>query len=236
MNILLNYASGRFIESQLKNCISGLETGFNVIYKMSDRDIDEKFRKENDKILSQRRGAGYWLWKPYFIDRMLHTMTVDDILFYSDSGSVFIANMNPIFSEIRQDEKGIICFTLAGKHIEKHWTKRDLMKHMDLLDSKYTDTPQRMASFLGVRRTQFSHFFFKEYLNLSTNYSLISDEPNSDGWVEPGFNEHRHDQSIFSLLTKKHEIKMLPDPTQWGLHHQESKQTDHYIFHTRDPK
>jgi hypothetical protein len=235
-NILLNYASGRFIESQLKNSCSGLAAGFNIVHKMSDAEIDPIFKNENNKTLSERRGAGYWLWKPYFMDKILHTMNDDDILFYSDSGSIFINNMKPIFDKIREDEKGVVCFSLSGKHLEKYWTKRDVFIHMQMNESNYRDTPQRMASFAGVRKTKFSHLFFKEYLNLATNYHLISDEPNIDGWVEPGFNEHRHDQSIWSLLTKKHNITVLPDPTQWGLHHKETNETDYYILHTRDSK
>ena len=97
-----------------------------------------------------------------------------------------------------------------------------------------TSTPQRMASFMGFRGTAYAKAFVREYLRLCCNQHLITDEPNCDGWVEPGFRDNRHDQSIWSVLTKKNEITMLPDPSQWGLTHNETTEADMYINHTRD--
>jgi len=36
-------------------------------YNYGPNDIDNEFKKKNIEILSQKRGNGYWLWKPYFI-------------------------------------------------------------------------------------------------------------------------------------------------------------------------
>ena len=107
---------------------------------------------------------------------------------------------------------------------------------MKLNEFKYTDTPQRMASFMAFRGTKFAKNLSEEYLNLATNEHLITDEPNRDGWAEVGFHDHRHDQSIWSLLTKKHEVVTLADPTQWGVHHGENTEADQYIIHTRDSR
>lgn len=236
MKILLNYASGKFLESQFKNSQSGLAAGFNVVYQMSDVEIDSDFYEKNKSILSQKRGAGYWLWKAYFVNKLIQTLSETDILFYADSGSVFIKRLEPIFHYIQHDLRGVIAFNMAGGHIEKLWTKRDLFMKMEMNDSKYTDTPQRMASFMAFRGTKFAKDLSKEYLNLATNKHLITDDPNQDGWVESGFHDHRHDQSIWSLLTKKHDIAILADPTQWGVHHGENTEADQYIVHTRDSR
>jgi hypothetical protein len=91
MKILLNYADGKFLQSQLKNSHSGLPAGFNVIYQMSRAEIDPEFMTRNQGILTQQRGAGYWLWKAYFIHQLLLRMTEQDILFYADAGSFFYA-------------------------------------------------------------------------------------------------------------------------------------------------
>jgi hypothetical protein len=32
----------------------------------------------------------------------------------------------------------------------------------------------------------------------------------------PGFEDHRHDQSVLSLLARKHGIATRPDVSQWG--------------------
>ena len=237
MKILLNYASGeKFKQSQIHNSQSGLAAGFNVIYQMSDGDIDRNFRSENQGILKERRGVGYWLWKPYFVDRLIWTMSETDVLFYADAGSYFVKRMDPIFEAIQKDSNGVLAFNMSGGHTEKHWTKRDVFRTIGAETPDYTDTPQRMASFMVFRGTAFAKALVREYLNLCCNPHLVTDDTNVDGWVEPGFQDNRHDQSIWSVLTKKHRVATLPDPTQWGLHHKETTEVDVFINHTRDPR
>lgn len=237
MKILLNYSDGgKFIQSQLMNSQSGLAAGFNTVYHMNRSEIDSDFYRKNSGILNEKRGVGYWLWKPYFINKILGFMGKDDILFYADSGSAFVRRMEPVFESVMSDPKGTVAFRLAGGHIEKQYTKRDVFKHMNLQASEYTDTPQRMASFICVRGTDYAKALAKEYLELCCDPHLITDTPNKDGWIEPGFVDHRHDQSIWSLLTKKHEVVILPDPTQWGVQHGENGQEHQYLIHTRDPR
>ena len=130
MKVLLNYADGKFLHSQLLNSQTGLASGFNVVYNMGRSDIDADFMKTHSEILSQKRGVGYWLWKPYFITKILSTLTPDDVLFYSDSGSVFVRRMEPVFNEVHLDARGVISFNLAGKHLEKYYTKRDVFEFL----------------------------------------------------------------------------------------------------------
>jgi hypothetical protein len=236
MKILLNYANGKFLESQFKNSQSGLAAGFNVVYQMGGSDIESCFSIAHHNILSEKRGAGYWLWKPYFINRILKNMNETDILFYSDSGSIFIRRMEPIFDAVTSDPRGIVAFELAGGHIEKQYTKMDLLKYMNMESSEYADSPQRMASFMCFRGTNEAKRIVSEYLELAKNPHFITDTSNQNGWVEPNFKGHRHDQSIWSLLTKKHNVTILRDPTQWGLHHNETTEAEVFIHHTRDSR
>jgi len=236
MRVLLNYANGKFLESQFKNSQSGLAAGFNVVYQMGVSDIEPWFSIVHNTILSEKRGAGYWLWKPYFIKRFLNPLTENDILFYSDSGAVFIRRMEPIFKAISEDDNGVIGFKLAGGHLENEYTKRDLIRYMEMENTEHQTSPQRMASFMCFRGTDFAKRLVSEYLELATNPHFVTDSPNKDGWVEPQFKGHRHDQSIWSLLTKKHNITILPDPTQWGIHHGENTDSDQFIIHTRDSR
>lgn len=233
--ILLNYASGdKFRQSQVKNSQTGLMVGFNIVYQMSDRNIDPVFYRQNKQILSVKRGAGYWLWKPYFIKTILSDLNKDDILFYADSGSFFVKDVCPLFEKIMSDEKGVGCFSMAGGHIEKQWTKRDTIRLV--ASDEHGETPQRLASFMMFRGTEYAKEIANKYLNHCCDYHTVSDDPNHDGWLEPQFKEHRHDQSVWSLLTKQNGVATMPEPTQWGQHHRESKPEDQYIFHSRDPQ
>ena len=235
MKILLNYADGKYFEAQQKNCISGMLYGFNVFYKMSRSEIDPSFLSRNEHVLNQKRGAGYWLWKPYFIDQILRGMSESDVLFYSDAGSVFIKRLDPVFERVLDDPNGVLCFELAGNYTERFWTKRDVFLHLNLNHPEYTDTPQRMASFMVFRGTPFAKDLVREFLDLAQRARLITDMSNLDFWLEPGFKDHRHDQSLWSVLTKLRKVSTLPDPTQWGQIHKESAPSDQYLLHTRDP-
>jgi hypothetical protein len=203
---------------------------------MGRADIDPQFYSEHKEILDQKRGVGYWLWKSYFITRLLSGMGENDILFYADSGSYFVRRMEPVFAAVAADPLGVVAFRLAGGHLEKTYTKRDLFLHMGMNEPQYRDTPQRMASFMCLRGTNTARKIAKEYLNLCCNPHLITDTPNQDGWVEDGFVDHRHDQSGWSLLTKRHGVTTLADPTQWGVQHGENTEEQQFLVHTRDPR
>ena len=87
---------------------------------------------------------------------------------------------------------------------------------MGLDKPEYTDTFQRMASYQVIRKTQFTLKFYEEYLNLSTIEHNITDNSSVANNYDI-FKEHRHDQSIFSLLTKKYNIPCMRDPCQWNF-------------------
>ena len=57
----------------------------------------------------------------------------------------------------------------------------------------------------------------KEIKNISTenNYHYVSDNI-SNLYNDHRFLEHRHDQSIFSLIAKKNNFFVIPDETYWN--------------------
>jgi len=69
---LINYANSKFTLHQ-KDCSKSAMTigGFDKVFSYSPKDIEIDFFEKNSKILEQKRGNGYWLWKPYFIKRAL---------------------------------------------------------------------------------------------------------------------------------------------------------------------
>lgn len=48
---------------------------------------DEYFlNKHGNFINNNRRGFGYWIWKPYIIEQQMNKMEDGDVLFYIDVG------------------------------------------------------------------------------------------------------------------------------------------------------
>ena len=218
MNILINYAHLRYYNSRKDNTSTGLKVGgFDRVIEYSVEDIDEDYRVKFANILNQRRGAGYWMWKPYIIHKTLQRMTTEDVLFYCDSGASFINHVKPYIEACKQDEKGIILF--RDGHINKKFTKRDCFVYMDADSEKYINATQLTAGFQFVKKTDFSIEFYTEALKYAQNENIITDLPNICGLPNyPEFEDHRHDQSILTNLAVKHNIKTLPDPSQCGNH------------------
>ena len=171
--------------------------------------------KKNKNILRQNKGNGYWLWKPHFIQKSLNCLHWGDFLFYCDSGSYFIQPITPIIDIILETGQDIIAFELD--HIERAWTKRDTFLLMDCDIPKYSESKQRLGGFIMFRKTKFTMNFVAEFLSYVQDERLITDLENQCHYPNYlGFREHRHDQSIFSLLTKKHDLKAYRDPSQFG--------------------
>jgi len=70
------------------------------------------FVNRNKNILERKRGAGYWLWKPYLIFQELYLARDGDIIVYSDALVNFVANISYL-TELTAKQDMII-FELTG--------------------------------------------------------------------------------------------------------------------------
>jgi hypothetical protein len=213
----INYANGRYLKAQQYCSQSAKQVGFDDVISYSFNDIDSEFLEKNKHILSQSRGAGYWIWKPYFISKTLERMNGGDLLVYSDSGSIYQASIQPLIDVIKFDKHGVLSFELKGL-IEKDYTKKDAFVMMGLDESKYTDTSQREATYIWLIKNDFTVKLINEYLVYAQNENIITDLPNITGDNYSTFKDHRHDQSIWSLLCKKYDVEPHRLISQHGLH------------------
>ena len=175
--------------------------------------FDESFLKKNNEfwekhenfIKKNPHGYGFWLWKPYIIKKMFEKMNNGDIVFYLDSGCELdnIEHLKKCLSIVKNDL--IIGTEVLNERKEKHWTKKDLFITLNMLDDKYTETTQRQAGTNMFLVNDITRKLVNEWYDLSCDYHNI-DNSLSKNENFPGFKEHRHDQSIFSLLTKKYNI------------------------------
>ena len=199
----LNFASDDYEKARKLNTKSAYKQGADNVYEYTLRDIDSAFRKKNIKILEQKRGCGYWLWKPYFIDKALENTHENDWVVYADSGMYYRKNIKEYITQL--EEQGISFISRTTKFKEKQYTKRDVFVELNCDEERYTDSLQRAASVILVKNIEENRKIIKEWLEIAQNYHLITDEANRDevpNYVE--FIDHRHDQSIFSIICKKY--------------------------------
>ena len=179
-----------------------------LIYNQYNLPKNEKFDSLLKNRLVKSRGFGYWCWKPFIILDTLENMNNDDILIYSDIGCHIDKNGLDCFYEYldRVIDNKILFFNVG--FLEKYYTKADLFSFFEKLDDKsFTDTSQRAATVLLFQKNQFTLNFVKEWLDVFyQDFTLADDTPSKIPNFD-GFREHRHDQSIFSILSKKYDLK-----------------------------
>lgn len=230
--ILVNYAHITHQKSRAYNSKTGLETGgFDQVNEYSYDMLDEEFKEKNKGILSQRRGAGYWLWKPYIILDTLRKAQEGDIVFYCDAGCSFIDSFDDYFFDIcKRDKKGIILF--MGAHPQSAYTKRDCFWYMGCDQEKYHNSLQLTATFQLVQKSNFSLAFYEEYVKFCEDERILTDMPNECGLPNfDDFIDHRHDQSVLTNLQIKHDITYYQDPSQWGDFHGVREKGFHQLIH-----
>jgi hypothetical protein len=172
-------------------------------------DIDLKndnyfWNKHSQFIENNCRGYGYWLWKPYIIKKRMETIEDGDILLYLDSGcEIDIKKKDLInhYMELVQTELIIGTYTA----IEKGWNKMDLIVKLDMLDDKYLENRQHQAGAILISVCNKTRNLINMWYDLACDYHNIDDSPSITSNLN-SFIEHRHDQSIFSLLTKKYNL------------------------------
>lgn len=165
-------------------------------------DIDVEFKENNKHIFSQGRLGGYCIWKPYVILKALDTLKEGDYCMYLDSGAYYISDLHVLQKQLEKD--GTDFLFSSSLLPEKDWTKRDAFVLLDCDSEAVANSHQIEATFLFLRKTQESVAFIKEWLHLMSDARLSTDIENQLGLDNyEGFREHRHDQSVMSLLAKK---------------------------------
>ncbi len=215
--VLVNYADENFKVRRRLSVASAKKFGIKRIVTW-DRPqlLKTDFYLKNKLILDQPRGSGYWLWKPYIILDSLQKLNDGDVLVYLDCGLKFALNPSPLVELCKSSTTGIlIC---DNRPVLNCWfTKRDVFTVLNSDSETYWNSFQVMAGFMLVRKSDSSVSFVSEWLKTCEINNLITDDPSQCGLPElPGFVEHRHDQSLLSVLVKKKEMETYRNPTFHG--------------------
>lgn len=194
------YDAGNRLINQVQNLNIFDETQFYTDeYLKSDTEFWEQ---HGDFINANPRGYGYWLWKPYIVKKNLEKMQEGDILLYLDCGcEIDIRKKNELEKQIEnvKTEK----YIGSSTHNESEWTKIDLFHILDMVEDKYLHSPQRQGGILLFLVCDKIIQMVNKWYSYACYYPNINDSPSSYPNI-CYFQEHRHDQSIFSLLSKKY--------------------------------
>ena len=184
----------------------GDQSGFfsvSQLYRWSD--IESAFSEKEQKFIkSNARGFGYWLWKPVIIKKFFSDFPDIDYVLYLDAGCEL--NITPESKETFDSYCAILqrneylAFPMGLS--ESDWTKRDLLELMNVRSEDLLQD-QVMSGVLFMSR-KFANSFCDRWkkLMMLDDFKYLDDSP-SRVQEHSNFKEHRHDQSLLSLLLKE---------------------------------
>ncbi|MNE46246.1 hypothetical protein D3C80_1405710 [compost metagenome] len=141
---------------------------------------------------------------------MVNIAKPDDYIIYTDADrenkGPFIASNNKIKKLL--DTQNIVVFPMG--FLEGNWTKRDSFVLMGMdSDPEVKFSGQITAAMIIVKNTFKAQRFIGEWLTYMQDPRTSTDDENTFGLAnDPGFKDHRHDQSVLSLLTKKWKLEL----------------------------
>lgn len=192
----------RRLEEQIRCCPL-----INEFHFLTNKDLDKEFRKDFHPYI-YRRGYGYWKWKSYLVKLQFGKMEEGDILIYADAGCDYNSKgknrLKDYLDIVKKHESGIMVF--EDNYKESQLTKGDVFEYLvgDTKCPSISETNQRWAGMFVMRKCSNTVKFVDEWVNICMNhYNLITDKASRVGNY-PEFIENRHDQSVFSILTKLH--------------------------------
>lgn len=190
--------------------------GFDDLSDNKKKQI-EKFRSNN-----QNRIFGYACWKSEIILDCLNSIPEKAVLQYSDIGCHLNVNGLKRLKEyyILTKENNVLGFQYKKPNFkdhnlkyqiyyEKEYSKGDLINFLDLdLKDKLIQTEQFWSGTVFFKNNEDSKLFLREW-NKICNINHLIDDSESTIKNHDDFIEHRHDQSIFSLLCKLNNVYSL---------------------------
>lgn len=215
------------VKSQVK------ESGyFDEIYINNEEDLDNDFKELfKDKLVKGSRGYGYWAWKPQIVLQTLKNMEEGNLLLYMDAGCHFNKNglerLNYYFKRVKSSKNGLLVFQeekdSEDKNLEilygtteKFFTKGDLFDYFKVRNDEYFyNTGQIAATAFFIKKCEESEKIIKLWLMIFENNFSLADNTESVSPNFDGFIEHRHDQSIFSILCKQRHAESISSYEIW---------------------
>lgn len=185
------------------------------------------------------RGFGWFCWKPFIILHALERIEPGDTLLYLDGDTYPIADFSVLY-DICERDGGIMLFKAQGCG-NRQWVKRDCWIVMGEDETLFPerpavpiDTDHCAARFMLFQKGPWKvQQLLMEWLTYCLNPYATTFEPSRinpcglstrEHPENPGFNEHRTEQAILSVLAHKYKLKLYREACQFGAsreHHPE---------------
>jgi hypothetical protein len=215
---LVAFANRRYAGSLARIRREALVLGcFASVRLLDERDLGASYwQRHGETIRRHGRGYGLWTWKPEVIGTTLAALPPGDMLVYCDAGCSLNAEgamrLAEYLAMAAEHPSGILAFKLDGS--VEAWTKRAAIAAAGCDTPATRLKPMVSATCLVLQSGKPAADLVKAWADRMARVSIIDDSP-SPGGEHPGFQAHRHDQSIFTLLAHQRNVQTIPDETWW---------------------
>jgi hypothetical protein len=221
--ILITFAGATHRYPKLNNrikivCEQGSSLNyFDQIIGYTDLDLKkdtEYWRKYGNFIENpnNHRGYGYYMWKSYIIKKAMDSINDNDILIFIDAGCTINTYAKKRLEEyvqiVRDSKHGCISFQLALS--QQKYTKKALFEYMGT-SKEDQQLDQYLSGIIILRKNENTKTIINEWDRISRIPDMINDSRSSS--EHPDYIDHRHDQSILSLLFHKYGSVPINDET-----------------------
>ncbi|MDQ8208212.1 hypothetical protein QEH52_11880 [Coraliomargarita sp. SDUM461003] len=166
-----------------------------------------------DKNIKDHTGSMYFWWKPFIIRKALEDVAPGGLVFYSDSGRYdggfrLSTGAKYLIEEFRSSGFTGVLVPQFGSN--QQWTRKECFEQMDCNTSKYRNSPQIQATFSMWIKSESTMAAITEWENCCRDFNLVGDVgEDRKQFQSSSFKAHRHDQSILTLVSLKHQLNYL---------------------------
>ncbi|WP_158799616.1 hypothetical protein [Pedobacter sp. L105] len=210
----ITYGDSRFREQREFFRESALASSFfDEVKVFTHENLDSHFQEKFHEILQFPRGGGYMIWKPYIVKHMLETIEDNDILIYCDAGCMINSLGKKRFDQyidiVNESETGTLAFQLSQKEYE--YTKREVFEYFRSSE-EIINSGQLITTAFLFKKCAHAKLLIGKWFNTVLDDAWLFTDRKTPPQLN-GFIDHRHDQSIFSIVLKTYGAEILPDET-----------------------
>jgi len=176
-----------------------------------------------------KRGFGWFAWKPFIIMDALSRLNDGDIVLFTDADTYPIADLSVLYEECARIG-GAMLFEAQG--CQTNWyTKRDCFIVMGQNTEEYQIRKAGVARFMLFQKGPWRPYqFLCEWLAYCLNPLAQTFDPSILGPEPDEFIEHRTEQAIMTLLALKYGYKFYREACQNGEGHEADRDLYPQLF------
>ncbi len=184
---------------------------FDEVILYTPTDLPDEIKTH--PLMQYCKGGGYWLWKPWLIQKTLREHAPGDIVVYADAGSTL--RKSPEWDRLFKlmEQYDTLCFQYAETIPEfaywgndctriQYWTKKKMLEYFDnyFQDTAYRENCKIMGGLLFMKNPD--NNLLRQWLDISLNHPELIVDPTPEEMQnqEPGFAYHKHEQSVITAL------------------------------------